>query len=654
MARIDTLTESNGPDRFNLSVGCSAHNAGVRTGIKDYACCCDPCQYARSRESANNPEDRLCCRCSPRVILAKFEGDVNNDCCRSIFTVMRIQYFTDDLNQQVMRYTGSILGHHITVYLSNEHVEDGFTTSYGSSVYGCRWTIRIPSLGIDEEIAIDHITVTCLGVPSISIENVTSFESCVGTISLLNYATVKVPFQERNHQDYFADGYGVIVPFPSGYYSDICDELPRFICVTKREEISDRIRSWKVVWWNEFVWNMYFVPYHNSVTDEDVIGVWIHTPTSPSGFVKFLYLVQDMYGECWLQPDFAAPHGVNSDGETYERVSLASCGCKLKILDVRPIVDYSSGVDFLGIDYRAGRCGCWSYLCGQRRCVNQYFCGYVYVNQQFYGKILFTWDNYTKCWLSSGGEDIQGYPMPFSLSVCLQQDGTGGVDNSSVGGCQLAVSYPGYALNTVNIGDSETILAGSFEGYHTVTKDFFALHITTSFDGTCYMQSDCTLATPCAGRCGSHPLVLHATFHGWSEYTDIPPPPTTGECTTEITMFYWQKTLVTPNNPLIFSSCGYIGYAVVSSTEYDMHGTPTAVDYFLKAELSIRQFKLSRRLLSNPSAATIVKQWVLDEETCDPYFGLYESNGGRDGGLQGCFFGDYSIIFHRWTLEIIE
>ncbi|MFK5281406.1 hypothetical protein ACI3PL_17780, partial [Lacticaseibacillus paracasei] len=96
-----------------------------------------------------------------------------------------------DGTREVIKYTGTIVGNTVTVYLSNSTI--GGSVDYDS--IPCRWTIQIPTLGIDQEIEIDHTVVTCLGVPEISITGVTAYDGCVGTVSLINYSTVKVPFR---------------------------------------------------------------------------------------------------------------------------------------------------------------------------------------------------------------------------------------------------------------------------------------------------------------------------------------------------------------------------------------------------------------------------------------------------------------------------
>ena len=131
MGRLETVTESNGPDRFNSHPGCARHHTGVRTEIKDYCCCCDPCQYVRKDEEESNPDDRHCCRCNPKVILAKFTSDSEDPCCRNAYVPMFIESWADNVGQGVMRYSGYIVGYQVTVYLSNGYVDDG--TSYGES-----------------------------------------------------------------------------------------------------------------------------------------------------------------------------------------------------------------------------------------------------------------------------------------------------------------------------------------------------------------------------------------------------------------------------------------------------------------------------------------------------------------------------------------
>lgn len=551
-------------------------------------------------------------------------------------------------DQDVILYTGSIVGHTVTVYLSNRSIggydEDDDIT--------CRWTIRIPSLGIDQEIEIDHTTVTCLGVPAISVTGVTAYDGCVGTVSLINYKTVKVPFRTRYSLPSEVTE-SVMVPFPEGFEPEGCDSLPRYLCVTKKHNRINRVRSpripWEIEWAREFRWDEEFEPRFDEDQQEWIIGCWIHTPDDTTEFQQRLYVVQDLYGQTFLQPDFESPGNTDGDGETYQRVALTDCGCSFKSLDVRPVDDpsppslpgQSIAEDLLGIDIRGGRCGCWEYHCGKRRCVPKYLCGFVYVNATLYRNILFTWDNSLKCWVSSGGVDLEDGEMPFELRVCLEQN--------DEGQCSLVVRYEDYDLSTVTIGDTETVLAGTFEGKDYANTDYFSLNVTTSFDGDCELLLTCGIATPCAEDCGSHPEVLYLTLTGWSLPSDYPPPPITGSCSLEITLNY-QQTVVVSGSGILFT-CGYVGFAIVSSPYYNPStGLTTTENFLIKATLSLGSVQITRRLLSAPDVILQTESAVLQTETCDPYYGYYFTLSS----LKNCFFGDTSTIFMRWSAEVVE
>lgn len=645
MARIDTVSESNGPDRFNIHPGCASHHAGVKTGIKDYCCCCDPCQYVRKHEAATQPEDRFCCRCVPRIILAKFTATNGNDCCRDAVTIM-VAELLEVNGVDVIKYSGEIAGYNVLVYMSDNLVGNYPADDYENTE--CRWTIQLPELGIDQEIPIDHVTVTCLGVPEISVTGVTAYEGCVGTISLANYSTVKVPFQTKT----FTEDQSITVPFPEGFSLEGCTELPRYICVTKRQNRVNRVRSpklpWEIEWWRDFQWDEDFEPAFSEIDQEWVIGRWYYLPNDPEDFTQKMYLIQDLYGDCFLQPNFVSPTKTNGDGEEYERVPLSSCGCDFKICNVRPVDDPAPPTtpgeclpeDLLGLNYRGGRCGCWDYYCGKRRCVPRYLCGFVYVHETLYRNILFEWNNTEKSWISTSGADLDGYDMPFTLTVSLEKN--------SAGQCQMAVYYEDYTIAPVEIGDTDTALEGTFEGSNYANDDYFVLNLTTSFDGNCQQVFSCQTATPCNVNCGSHPEVLYLTLTGSSLDTDYPPPPITGGCSLSITLNYYQSVTIVGSG--VVYACGYVGYALVDSPYYNAETMTTENGTFLiTARLSMGGVSIYRRLLSQASG-TPEESFGLQTEECNPYYGYYFTSSS----LKSCFFGDSTILFMRWEAEITE
>lgn len=699
MGRLSTLLESNGPDRFNLNPNCSKHHAGIRTGISDYCCCCDPCNYVRKVDSAEQPEDRFCCRCIPKLITAKFVADetgtgtgsgtgtgVQSLCCRDVIIPMLAQVTTVD-TESVIRYTGTLVGHIITVQLSNGPA--GITEN--PTDYPCQWTISIPSLGVYEEIEIDHRKVTCLGVPAISVRNVTAFENCVGTIELGNYATVKVPFQARA---FSVNSPSLTVAYPeipgqapARFTCSSCDTLPRYLCVTKKHNREGRIRSpripWEIDWAREFTWEEDFLPYLDSLgtgtgtsttpgtgtaPDETqwVVGRWTYNSdpaADPPVFLQSIYLVQNLEGQCFLQPDFADPEGTEGDteGEYYKRVALpADCGCDFRILNVRPVDDPSPPIipgealpnDLLGIDIRGGKCSCWGYQCGQRRCVPQYLCGFLFINNVLTKDLLFTWDNDSKSWMTVGGKDIDDNPVEFSLAVQLRA----GAD----GNCQLVVEYPDFDITPFPLDDTSTVINAIIEGTQEPTgtgtgtgpgdtTGYFNLTLATSFDGDCRLITTCPTATPCAAECKSHPKLLHLRLHGYSTASDVPPPPITGECTTEIEMIYWQTVVVSGTGILI--SCGYRGFKLVESYFSTVNPFTQGIKtYLIKAELSLGNLRITR---VDPSVLTeggTVETVVFPSQTCDPYYAYKLTTAS----LRNCFFGDIAVIWHRWEAEVTE
>jgi hypothetical protein len=582
------------------------------------------------------------------LILAKFTATNGNACCRNVVVPMLAGVGTTG-GEDVIVYSGSIVGHSITIYLSNAAI-GAYADLYDT---GCRWTILIPSLGISEEVSIDHTVVTCLGVPAISVTGVTAYDGCVGTISLNNYATVKVPFRTRFPSDSVDDTLSITVPFPEGFETYECTDLPRYICITKKHNRINRIRSprisWEIEWWRDFAWDEYFEPRFDEDQQEWIIGRWIHNPKDTTAFVQHLHLIQDLYGSTFLQPDFESPATTDGEGETYQRVPLTSCGCDFKSLDVRPVDDpsppslpgQSIAEDLAGIDIRGGRCGCWDYHCGKRRCVPKYLCGFLYVNQTLYRNILFTWSNSLKCWVSSGGVDLDDSPMPFDLHVCLTQN--------DEGQCQLSVDYEDYSISSAVIGDTNTVISGTLSGANYAMDDYFTLNLTTSFDGDCELLLTCVTATPCYADCGSHPPILHLRLYGWSLPSDIPPPPATGSCTLEMDLIYYQTVVVSGSGILI--TCEYIGYAVVNSFFTDtVTGLPSSGPFLITAKLNLGQLRITRTYIGPGNAAGAEKFISLDTETCNPYYGYYFTLAS----LQNCFFGDTATIFHRWEAEITE
>jgi hypothetical protein len=648
--------------------------------------------------------------------------------------VGRVQQIVD---RRVIQYSGSIMGHAITVYISNDEMtpgegrppnisyDDGYYGYYGSNgpIGPCRWTISIPSLNIDHEVEIDHTIVTCLGVPSVTITGVTGYAGCVGELSLFNYTTVKVPFESAQNPQLTEPGnaeplQSAMVPFPYGfvdydgvlappwspdgpyenqspYLPEKCKEIPRWICFSTVEQRPFPIngdRTYPVTKEaRPFEWDEYFEPssywstnatFYESEDDYWVIGRWTWSPFDwPVSPTHNIWLIQDYYGRNFLQPDFNTPNGIYGDQdepynpvglkvdtEEYARIELLPehCGCDFKFLhmrstneEVNDAFDQTWGEGQLanqlkttggGSQLRAGRCGCFKYRCGKRRCVPRYLCGTLYVNATLYLNILFTWSNSQKCWVGQGGVDLEGYAAPSGLSICLGSPPSGqGLED----GCVVSIDYEDYEIEPIYIGDRNTVISGTLYGPNAARDNYFILNFNTSFDGDCDLRIQCVTASPCSDDCGGHPAILYLNLRGWSLATDYPPPPITGDCSLQITLYYRHVEVVTTDGVGIglVLGCDYVGYATVQSHYNDpITGERLVGSFIIKAVKGLNGLSIWRWRMGTPEPLLPERSVSLQTETCPPYYGYYYTTCS----LCSCFFGDADTIFMRWEAEITE
>lgn len=591
----DPASETNGPDKNRFTPKCWRHHSGQRTGIKDYCCCCDPCLYRTVEDSVEaNPH---CCRCNPRVIVAKYTVD-SGDCENQIMPMFGEKTVDDDQNT-VVHYQASFLGRTVHVWLSTLPIPN---VSYDSNEYiNCRWTIYIPSLGIVEEVEIDHENVTCLGVPDIEISGVTSAGGeCTGTITLENFETDKVEFQLREFPETFPDGEGTTVDLylPCGD----CVEVARFLCLSGvRHKGADAE-------WVEFEWDVDFEPHEEG--DQYIHGKWSYTPPVETPFVEHIYLITSG-GYCELHFDFESPVG-RELGEEIEPISISNCSC-----NINEFVSAGTPQEPIGFTIRAGRCSCWEYHCGTCRCVPRYLCGLYFVDQTLYKNIRFTWSSAIKGWVSSGGEDRDGNPFEETLTVLLEKDEFGNcvIDGSPVS-CGLVMSATISTLATE---------------YSPATW----LYVSTAF-AECDYRIVCGDATPC----DEHPAVLNMYAVGYNDpYEDEPG--IEGDCPIEIPLFYFSEVfLVGETGPnAIEINCGYRGI-----WDWESEGG-TPFRSFFELQGGVLEVNVTN-LLTGGSAAS--ESFSLDYEYCDPYIAEYFAITG----LTSCIWGSATI--QRILIEITE
>jgi len=560
--------------------------------------------------------------------MARFTGG-GGACCRNLAVIMHATVESNGV-QSVIGYHGNLGDHAISVYQSSNPIDDEYSTDEYSL---CRWTISIPSLGINHEVDIDHTVVTCLGVPEIEVTGVTLFGDCVGTISLVNYATVKLPFVSSKALE--EERVSLAVDFPDGGGSPPCATLPRFVCISKKWNPGNRERplpSWTIQWARDFEWDDEFAAYFDAERDMDVLGRWVHQPADPYAEQQLIELLWDG-SEYWLDIT------LSDEDDTYQRVALSSCGCNFKILDVRPVSDpsppeipgQSISHDLLGIDLRAGKCGCWRFGCGKRRCLPKYLCGFAFIDGVLYTDLLFTWNPATKCWEFGGGDYSP------AMTICLSEN--------EQGECVLRLDYEDFDIEPVEIGNRETILNGTFAGTNGDRTRSLTLNVNTSFDGNCDQIFTCVTASPCADNCGSHPDTLHLRLRGWSTVSDTPPGPR--ECVTEITLKYKEVIAVSGSSVLI--GCEYFGEVLVTDT-VSILGVPTTQTSVITATLSLGGLKIVRRVVGNPPPTGAEAEVALTTEECNPYYGYFFTLAS----LRQCFFGDRNVFFHRWEAEITE
>lgn len=224
----------------------------------------------------------------------------------------------------------------------------------GNPMFGiapCIWQITVPSIEVDESVAIDHSgAVHCQAPPEWTISDVTiprGETSCTGTLSLVQYEMAKLPFVSR-----WPDA---IEEFVTDMTCGLCDRFCRILCV-KRGNAEERTRV-------EFVWS-----------DDDL--VWY--ANDDSGHKISLY---EEYGNCYLLLEEIG--GGEFEGDL---LLIDSYACSLGM----DLTATGTGTNFIAVS--CNRCSCWKYVCGTCRCVCKKLCVTGVLDGEYVEPMELEWD----------------------------------------------------------------------------------------------------------------------------------------------------------------------------------------------------------------------------------------------------------------------
>jgi hypothetical protein len=534
---------SEGPDSFNGGLQCLSHHAGVRTGITDWCCCCDPCRYNRPL-FRDNP-----CRCVPKLICFVFRADDGQrDCCKefstsvfattqSIYSTIYLARFGDldlALSIETDLDTGTLLGR---------------GSPYGIPAF---WRFKSSSLGLDEIYRIDHTNTTCLAPPSIAIEGVTIVtpdgNSCVGTITFNSYRAAKIPFKKLELIP-SEDAIIPIDPYPP-YVKCNCEKASKMLCVygqRKRNVPLDGVL---------FVW------------DEALNDRWSYMPEcgDPRIDQEHIYLRSDANGNCYLELDFEQTGDTTNDWadppNTFDgyqpndirpgMLPIDSCTCGLRVRAESTMGRH--------VVITAGQCQRYDYqYCGKCRCVPEVLCVIGSIDGvHVQGKM--TWNG--EEWVGSGTPSA--IPLTLSLTKGNCPEPLGNLTDSSV--CLMqANGTMAVPLNKSEMVECGPQLSFSMRSSYDPAYPFFQNWLN-GWANRCGTDCGESVCGPCiTERCGGPPKVLYADLEAIRTTITFPyndpgnPVTTITNCNLSVTLNYYQRWVSAT------LMCGYIGSAPLPS-----------------------------------------------------------------------------------------
>lgn len=528
---------SDGSDPIRGGVQCLGHHSGVRTGIIDWCCCCNPCLYDRAI-SLEHP-----CRCIPKLICFVFKGDIGQRACCNEMLVVAFA-----VTQKITTYTANFPGG-VDISLIIGMTLPGNSISLPTGAQSpAWWRLKSTKLGIDQTYVIDHVHTTCLTPPSVAISGVTiptPSGPCVGTITMETYKASKLRFKRRSNLSFQPPNSDIAIPYPPCNCGFAVDTL----CVWGRRKLGGSYEGVTFKW------------------DAALGDRWSYTsPCALSSTLaqEHIYLRGDAYGKCWLELDFTQAGSTTNDWadppNTFDSTQpynirpgmlpIESCTCGLAVRATS-----TGGRD---IAITAGYCEKYSYShCGTCRCVPDKLCIVASIDGTiFQGQA--TWDG-TK-WVSGSSP----YMSAFSLNLT-----TGDCDN---------IAPPKTDIRKCAIQATGTFIIPFEKGAITECGPRLSFQLASKFNPAFPNVYNWMIgrASPCGGckditcgpcreeRCGGPPDVLYADLEavisrGNYLYGDPANPIiwTDEICNIQVRMIYYQMW---QNTNLI---CGYIGTATL-------------------------------------------------------------------------------------------
>lgn len=605
--------QSDGPDRFNTSPTCHEHQNFVRTGQRDYMCCCNPCAYGTLGDISDNA--RHCCRCNPILVIFAYEpDDPEAECCYAERVPVFGRRAYDDSSNAYVEYTVFIVGHTVTLAISTGPVIGASVGNPAYSADKCYWTLSAPSLGVLELIEIDHTNVTCLGVPSFSINGVITRETCSGSIVADNFAAAKVPFVPRYFEERPYQDEGLTLPMPGSYCTN-CLEVARFLCLYG--SLHDGFQPELA----EMEWDYAPENIQGTTPHGFIVGRWLEKlPHVEGAFKRKIYLIEvdegsetvcKMFfdfepGDLYQQSDTEAHAIAERAAELFAPITLPApngAGCGINHL-VGPIDNLVNA----GFRVTTGRCGCWRYHCGTCRCLPAYLCGFVFIDETFYQGVRFQWVASIHGWVSISGTgvDIDDNVLAETISLLIVDDG--------YGECQVVWTKAGYDI-TPHGFECNLAVAMSFSGLNTAKTQYAFVSVHSAF-GQCDKRLKCSLASPCDAECGGHAKIVMLTAHGYNDpYEDEPG--IIGECLLEIPLFLVSTFTLLPgvegDAPLFEFTCKYFGMYL-----FDHGGNTYRME--VESKEGVITFTQWNQTLGGPGHSW---QYIFDYETCNPYHATF-------------------------------
>lgn len=633
-------SSSDGPDRFNTSLACHQHQDFVRTGQKDYMCCCNPCGYVTLGDISDNA--RHCCRCNPILVVFAYEpDDPDAECCYAErVPVFGRRAYDGSLNAYV-EYTVTIVGHTVTLAISTGPVIGSSVGNPSYSTSKCYWTLSCPSLSVLELVEIDHTSVTCLGVPSFSINGVITRESCSGSIVADNFAAAKVAFTPRPFEDRPYPEEGLTLPMPGSYCAN-CQEVARFLCLYG--SLHDGFQPEAV----EMEWDYSPESIQGTTPHGFIVGRWMEkTPSTRGAFKRKIYLIEvedgsdticKMYfdfepGDLYEQSDTDAHAIAERAVELFAPLTLpgpngAGCGIHHLVGPISHLVN-------AGFRLTTGRCGCWRYHCGTCRCLPAFLCGFVFIDETFYQGVRFQWEASIHGWVSVSGTgvDFEDNVLAETISLLIVDDG--------YGECQIVWEKTGYTI-TPHQFECDLAVAMSFSGMNTAKTQYAFISVHSAF-GQCDQRLKCSLASPCDAECGGHAEIVMLTAHGYNDpYEDEPY--VEGDCLMEFPLYLIIEPALLPSGdddpPLFEFTCRYFGIYL-----FEYAGST----YRMEAEIKNGTLSLVRYNQTAGGDGNNIGDFPFDYETCNPYHATYFERFG----IQGCGWGTFPPI-QRLFIEVVE